>query len=338
MPAPLKILHIAQTQPNSRLFSPHFRAQIAAEGEFVCAENGAALTEEARAELIRGCDVLLTGWGSIAVPASLAREPGRLRYLCHLTGSIEGIIPAEIVRAGLPVTNWGDSVAFPVAEGALALLLACLKQFPDHLKVKRLGGWRPENEAWIGSMRDLRLGLYGYGAIGRTFHELCRPLGPRVSIYDPYVADFPPDATRSASLAELFAGSDAVVVHAALTKETEHSITRDLLARLPGGGILINTARGAIVDQDALFAELAAGRLRAGLDVLAADDRLPEGHAARAWSNLILTAHLVHLGAWPHDPTRLDLWHELALENLRRFKAGEPVRFRLTEEQLARST
>ncbi|MDB6128208.1 MAG: serA4 [Verrucomicrobia bacterium] len=334
----MKILHIALTQPNSRLFTPYFRAQVSALGEFSCIENGGALSEYERTALIREHDALLTGWGSIPVPAALAEDPGKLRYICHLTGSIGGIIPPEIVGAGLPVTNWGDAPAFPVAEGALALLLACLKQLPDHLNVKRAGGWRPEHEAWIGSMRELRLGLYGYGAIGRTFHELCRPMNPRVTVYDPYVADLPPDVARAASVKALFEGSDAVTVHAALTTETHGSITREVLACLPEGGIVINTARGGIVDQDALFAELAAGRLRAGLDVLAGDDRLPGDHVARTWSNLILTGHIVHYVHWPHGPARLDLWHNVALENLRRFKSGEPLRFRLTEEQLARST
>ena len=336
--AQMKILHIAQTQPNARLFTPYFQQLMAALGEFSCVENGAALDEEARAALGRQCDVLLTGWGSVAVPASLAQDPGRLQYICHLTGTVEGIIPLEIFHAGLPVTNWGDAPAFPVAEGALALLLACLKQLPEQQNAKRTGGWRPEHEAWIGSMRDLRLGLYGYGAIGRTFHDLCRPLGPRVAVYDPYVPELPADARRVARIEDLFADSDVIAVHAALTKETDCSVTASLLARLPDGGILINTARGAIVDQDALFAELGAGRLRAGLDVLADDDRLPEGHDARTWPNLILTAHLVHAVSWPPNPTRLDLWHEVALDNLRRFKAGQPLRFRLTEELLSRST
>ena len=338
MPVSLKILHLARTQANTRLFTPRFRADLAALGEFVGVDDGISLDEAARAERIRECDVLLTGWGSIAVPVALAENPGRLRYICHLTGTVDGIIPPEIIRSGLPVTNWGDAPAFAVAEGALAMLLACLKQLPAQWAVKRNGGWRPERETWIGSMRGLRLGLYGYGAIGRAFHDLCRPLDPRVSIYDPYVSDLPRDTRRVGTVEELFANSDAVAVHAALTKETERSVTGGLLARLPDGGIIVNTARGAIVDQAALFRELASGRLRAGLDVLDGDDRLAEGHEARTWPNLILTAHLVHYTYWPHDPTRLDLWHDVALDNIRRFKANEPLRFVLTEEQLSRST
>ena len=338
MPVQLKILHLARTQPNTRLFTPRFRADLAALGEFVCVDDGISLDDATRAQRIRECDVLLTGWGSVAVPAALAKNPGQLRYICHLTGTVEGIIPPEIIRAGLPVTNWGDAPAFAVAEGALAMLLACLKQLPAHWAAKRNGGWRPDHETWIGSMRGLRLGLYGYGAIGRAFHDLCRPLDPRVSVYDPYVSELPRETRRVGSAEELFANSDAVAVHAALTKETERSVTAELLARLPDGGIFVNTARGAIVDQAALFRELATGRLRAGLDVLDGDDRLPDGHEARTWPNLILTAHLVHYTNWPHDPTRLDLWHEVALDNIRRFNANEPLRFMLTEEQLSRST
>jgi phosphoglycerate dehydrogenase-like enzyme len=334
----MKILHLARAQPNARLFTPRFRRELAVLGDVHIQENGAQLTEAACADMIHGCDVLLTGWECVRVPAGLARSPGRLRYICHITGSVEGIVPVELIRAGLGVTNWGDAPGFPVAEGALALLLACLKQFPDHLIAKRSGAWRPKNEHWIGSMRDLRLGLYGYGAIGRAFHELCRPLQARLSVYDPFATNLPSDIRRANSLRELFAHSDAVAIHAALTEDTLRSVTAELLALLPDGGLVINTARGDIVDQEALFAELAKGRLRAGLDVLAGNNQLPADHPAMQWPNLLLSSHIAHYANWPDDPDRLEPWHEVALDNLRRFQRGDPLRFLLTEERLARST
>jgi len=334
----MKLLHVAHAHPNPRLFTPRFRRELSALGDVQIIENGGQLDDATCAGRVRECDVLLTGWGSVQVPPAVVRSPGQLRYVCHLTGSVEGIVPIDLIRAGLSVTNWGDAPGFPVAEGALALLLACLKQFPEHLIAKRSGGWRPNRQKWIGTMRDLRLGLYGYGVIGRAFHDLCRPFQARLAVYDPFAANVPADLLRVTSLRDLFAQSDAIAVHAALTPETRSSITAELLALLPDGGILINTARGDIVNQDALFAELARGRLRAGLDVLAGNDQLPVGHPAMQWPNLLLTGHAIHFTSWPDDPERLDPWHEVALDNLRRFQRGEPLRFLLTEERLARST
>lgn len=334
----MKLLHLARTQPNLRLFTSRFCRELSTLGDFRLQENSEQMGDEACARLARECDVLLTGWESIRIPAILANAPGNLRYVCHLTGSVSGIVPLDLIRAGLNVTNWGDALGHPVAEGALALLLACLKQLPDHIVTKRAGGWRPKQWQWIGSMRDLRLGLYGYGAIGRAFHDLCRPLQPRLSVYDPYAHNVPPDLRRANSLRELFAHSDAIAIHAALTPETRGSVTDELLALLPDGAIIVNIARGDILDQDALFSHLARGRLRAGLDVLAGQVQLAEDHPARQWPNLLLSAHLAHYADWPDDPERLEPWHEVALDNLRRFRRGDPLRFRLTEERLALST
>lgn len=334
----MDILHVALTKPNPQLFTPRFCRELEQIGSLKIVEQGCKLGPDAVASIVRECNVLITGWGSVSVPKALAKYPGRLGYICHLTGTVAGMVPMEIIRSGLLVTNWGSAPAFPVAEGALALLLACLKQLPEHAVTKRNGQWYPQHRSWIGSMNNLRLGLYGYGAIGRAFYKLCRPFNPKVTVLDPYVTELPDGVARASSLGELFDRTDVLAIHAALTGETEGSVTAELLARLPEGGIVINTARGEIIDQDALFVELAAGRLRAGLDVLNGNDRLPSGHVALDWPNLILSSHQIHLSNWPPDPDRLDPWHKVALENLRQFARGEPLGCSLSETQLARST
>jgi phosphoglycerate dehydrogenase-like enzyme len=129
------------------------------------------------------------------------------------------------------------------------------------------------------------------------------------------------------------------VICAALSDETRQSITADLLALLPRHGVIINTARGGIVDQDALFAELESGRLRAGLDVLE-PDRLPADHPARTWKNCIFSAHEINRG-WPTDggePTTLAPMHKVCIENLIAFAEGNPIRFEMDLERYRRST
>jgi phosphoglycerate dehydrogenase-like enzyme len=132
-----------------------------------------------------------------------------------------------------------------------------------------------------------------------------------------------------ASLEELFDGAQAIVIHAGLTNETEKSVTAELLSRLPDQGVVVNTARGAIIDQEALFAELKSGRLRAGLDVLSPDE-LPENHEARSWENLIWTCHRFMGGGWPGDDTLGRRDHNL-LGNLHAILDGRPPRFVIDE-------
>lgn len=324
----LKLLHIAQGAPDGAVWTGVFREALASVGELTMVADGAALDDARRAALIRAADVLLLGWGSAPVPPEIARERGALRYVCNVTGEMKSWVPPELVDSGVPVTNWGDAPAGAVAEGAMALLLAVLKDLHQHTQAIRRDGWFLDWTLSGGSLEGLDVGIYGCGAIGRRFVELIRPFGPVLRVFDPFATELPASCARVDSLEALFDASQAIVIHAGLTPETRGSVTADLLRRLPRHGVIVNTARGAIIDQEALFAELASGRLRAGLDVLE-PDALPAGHPARTWENCILTAHHVGRG-WPNDglpPTRLEAMHRVCLDNLRRFAAGTPLRF-----------
>ncbi|MGC4046420.1 MAG: NAD(P)-dependent oxidoreductase [Armatimonas sp.] len=334
--ASVKLLHLAQTGANASLFRPAFRAALEPLGILECIENAQALSTTERLEKIRSCDVLLTAWGSLPVPEELATDTGQLGYICHLTGELRHTVPLSLIQAGIPVTNWGAAPANRVAEGAMALLLACLKNLHDHIQAKQAGEWVPASVSWSGTLSGMRLGVYGYGIIGRRFCELAAPFGPTILVFDPFVTECP--YSQAGSLDDLFANSDAISLHAGLTPETKGAIGPAQLALLPDHGIIVNTARGGLIDQNALFAELELGRLRAGLDVLDGDDRLPIDHPARHWPNLILTAHRVEQNEWPPAEDGLLELHRVALENLRRFAKKEPLQFLMTEQRYELST
>lgn len=336
----MKLLHVAVGAADNRIWSAPFRAELAGVGEFELVEHGASLDEDACLARLRQADVLLGSWGVRPVPAALAAEPGRVRYLCCVTGSVRGFVSAAHIEAGIPVTNWGDVPACEIAEGAVTLLLATLKGLHANIVSVRNGGGSDTPGRTGGSLRGLKLGIYGFGVIGRRFAELLRPFGCAMRVFDPFVTDFPDHVTPVGSLKELFADAEAVAIHAGLTAATRNTVTAELLAMLPRHGIVINTARGDIIDQAALFAELASGRLRAGLDVLAEPDRLPPDHPARQWENLVWTCHDIGR-AWPDDgrpPPRLLPMHEVCLDNLRRFRDGQPLRFLVDLPRFARST
>ncbi|MGC9347930.1 MAG: hydroxyacid dehydrogenase [Anaerolineae bacterium] len=335
-----QLLHVAQKEPSDRIWIDAFCDELRKIGDFVILENGEAMSEEELASHIRACDILLTGWGSARVPLSIAEDPGSLGYVCNITGTMVKFVPVEIIDAGIPVTNWGDAPAGRVAENAVTLTLAMVKGLRERIRIIREGGWHPPEEGFYSGLIDgLRLGVYGYGFIGRRYVEMLRPFRPVVRIFDPYIEEIPEWCERADSLEELFEQSEVVAIHAGLTEETRGSITAEILAKLPDQGVLINTARGAIVDQDALFVELEKGRLRAGLDVLD-PDWLPPDHAARSWDNLILTAHDLSKyrprGGFP--PKHLIAMHRVCLENLQRYLEGEPLRFVMDRERYLRST
>ena len=317
-----------------------FMAELAMLGDVTVAPFASPPEEVLR--LAREHDILVST-PAPPLPEALAQDRGCLKYICCLHGGVRGIISRAHLEAGLQVTNWGDSPGHGLAFLSVTLLLALLRELPAQITHVRQNGWHLDaaySEAarvWGGMAEGLRVGIYGMGFAGRRFVPMGQGLGFEMSGYDPYVpaAEWPAGVRRTASLVELCTDIQALVVCAASTPETCNSVNRDLLARLPDGGIVINTARGAIIEQDALFAELLKGRLRAGLDVLEPDE-LPPDHPVRQLPNCTLTCHV-----GPKNRFNAPVFgrgERYALDNLRRFVAGEPLQWTIDLNRYDRMT
>ena len=295
-------------------------------------------TEAEIADIIRDYDVLLTMWRSPHIPNELAQNPGKLRWICNITGEISRWIDIDIVESPhITVTNWGNAPAYGIAEGAFALLMAVIKEIPLHIKTTkdRTDADCTKQQA---SLYKKHIGIYGMGAIGSKFVEFLRPFEPIVYTYDPYAASIPEGVTRVESLEKLFDVSQIIVIHAGLTPQTRGSVKKEHLARIPDGGIVINTARGQIIDYDAIKAEIMSGRLRAGLDVVTDKNMPEENDPIRDCDNVIFTNHHVGTGKWGIDPQTLDFASQNCLENLERFSEGKELKFVMTPSRYKLST
>jgi phosphoglycerate dehydrogenase-like enzyme len=285
----------------------------------------------------RSVEVLLTGKHSPLLPEELADDPGGLRYICHTRGVVKAYFPRRLLERGLLLTNWGDGAA-TIADLALTLLLAQLHQV--HLRDQLTRGgrtalrWQSYGTGFVG----LRIGVYGCGAIGGRFATLCRALGMTVTAFDPWAAALPDGVARAASLDELFAASHAISIHAGLGPSTQASVGATQLAQLCDGGILINTARGGIIDEAALAAEARSGRLLVACDVLADEsDWLASPLAAEP--AVLLTGHGRHR-ALPPAGRPPQLWRvpDVALRNLAAYRAGHQLAHRIDAASWDRST
>ncbi len=293
------------------------------------------------ANIIRQYDVLLTMWRSPRVPDELADNPGNLKLICNITGSVGGWIGEKIIESPhITVTNWGDAPAFGVAEGAFALMMAVMKDIPLSIEHAQNNGISAHPDRKLGSLYKMRIGIYGLGAIGRKFVDMLAPFMPVVFAYDPYVPqeNMPESVTKVDTLEELFSKSQIMVIHAGLSDETRGSVTKEHLAMLPDGGIIINTARGAIINPEALRAELESGRLRAGLDVMSPQDWPEEGDPIRQWKNVIMTGHFIANPIWGVDPDKLDFTEINCLETLELFSEGKPLKFIIDIDRYRRMT
>jgi D-3-phosphoglycerate dehydrogenase len=172
---------------------------------------------------------------------------------------------------GVWVCNVPDYCNEEMADHSIALLLALARGVVELDRSVREGGWDHRAAGRLGRLADVRLGIVGYGRIGRAVAARAHALGMNVVAFDPLLE---PDAIAStgvqpASLEELLRSSTAVTLHAPLTPDTEHLLGARELALLPEGAYVLNVARSGLVDSEALLAALAAGRLGGvALDVL----------------------------------------------------------------------
>ncbi len=314
----------AQIPANFSVLEPYY--ELKNHGDWRTAAPGALL------EGCRGAQVLLTGRASPALPTELIQNMGQLRYLCHMFGTVKHLVTREHLQQGLLVTNWGDQVA-GVAEGALALLLCQLKQL---IPLSRLSQGSPDDRIWTmfpATLRGRDVGLYGFGPIGQHMERMLRPLGANVAIYDPFAQHLPEGVRRCESLRELFATCQIVSIHCGLNDATRDSVTAELLALLPDGGIVINTARGSIVDESALAADVSAGRLLAGCDVIR-DERNWSGSPLTPLSGAVLTKHSIGGGkGYPPGKAPPPKLPDHTLANLLAYARGEALEHVITLEQ-----
>ncbi|MET9898815.1 hydroxyacid dehydrogenase [Streptomyces sp. NPDC006446] len=279
-------------------------------------------------------EILITGWGCPALDSDALDAAPKLRAVLHAAGSVKGFATPEVWERGIVVSSAAAANALPVAEYTLAMILLAGKDvfaYRDRLRAERSfpGG---DILPGIGNF-GRRVGIVGASRIGRRLIELLRPFDLRVSLADPYV-----DEAGAAALGvpllpldALLGGSDIVTVHAPQTPETRHLIGRRELALMPAGSVLVNTARGALVEHDALVEELRAGRISAILDVTDPEP-LPADSPLYDLPNAFITPHLA--GSQGNEVARLGL---TVLDEIERLLSGREPAYRIDPEELARA-
>jgi len=330
-----KVFVVPSGKLKTQLFPERVRGALAKFAEASYNEAEGRLTSAQLAERLEGCDGVITGWGSPPFTAEmLARVPG-LRVVAHAAGSVKFLFPepeAAFAR-GLKITSSTSTMSRYVAECTLGLAIACLRrvaQFREEMKHSDFW-WGTYSEYDPDTLIEQRVGLVGLGSIAWEFARLVKPFECELWAYSRHAdpARAAAAGIRLVELEELLANCKVVCLFAAVRPDTIGMISRERLALMPDGAVLVNTARGALVEEAALIEELQARRLWAGLDVTE-----PEPPAAdsplRTLPNVVLTPHV----GGP-VPSRYRDMGEFAVEELRRFFAGERMRAEVTPEKLA---
>lgn len=290
-------------------------------------------TDPVTAARLGEVEAIITGWGAPRIDPAMLEEAPRLRAVLHAAGSVKGLVAPAAYERGVVVSSAQTANALPVAEYTLTAILMVGKDLVglrDRFRAERafaIGQDHPH----LGNF-GRTVGVIGASKIGRRVIELLRPFDFDVLVADPYLdADEAKRlGVRQVDLDELIAEADIVSIHAPDLPETRRLINAERLAAMKDGAVLINTARGELVDTEALIAELRRGRISAVIDVTTPEP-LPPASPLFEMPNVFLTPHIA--GSQGNELARMGLY---IVEEAERLAAGEPLVHTVDHETLWR--
>ncbi|HZA30241.1 MAG TPA: C-terminal binding protein [Propionibacteriaceae bacterium] len=267
-----------------------------------------------------GADALLVQYAPIT--AEVLQALPQLRLVSRYGVGVDVVDTAAASERGVWVCNVPDYGTEEVALHAVAMLLALMRNIAGHDREVRAGRWDYQLGGPLRRPSFLTLGVVGLGRIGRMTAERAGPWFGAVVGYDPYLPDdaWPNDIERL-DVPDLFARSSAVTLHLPLTDTTREFVGTDLLARMPPGSYLVNTARGGLVDLDAVLDALEDGHLAGvALDVLPQEPP-PKGHPLLSHPRALVTPHV----AWYSTDAEIELRRKAAQNIVDWARTGRPT-------------
>jgi phosphoglycerate dehydrogenase-like enzyme len=283
-------------------------------------------------------DALITTWDSPQLGEDLLRTAPRLRIIAHCGGEVKSRFAARLFDK-LTITNAADPMARATAELGAAFLLYCAREVDRYRDALRLPSNRVYSDVHKNGTEEhiagREIAMIGFGRVGRALVDLLRGFDLVWSVYDPF-------ALRSLSreypvvfrgLKPLLRRANFLVLTAALTEHTKGLLDGKALSLLPDGAVVVNIARGGLIDLAALTREVRKKRLCCALDVTDPIEPLPVNHSLRNMAGTILTPHVA--GASRRVRHQIA---ETVMDDLERFFRRKPVKNRVTRAMLGRMT
>ncbi|TYP76590.1 hydroxyacid dehydrogenase [Paenibacillus methanolicus] len=276
---------------------------------------------EKLANRIEMYDAVITSWGSPRFTSQVLAQARSLKFIGHGAGSVAGIVDEDVFDLPIAVTSANKVLALSTAECAVSLILAGAWDHAGYSGRLKQGRWSVNNRETVLGVTRRVIGLVGYGEISKQVIRMLQPFHAKLLLHSSYCTQAEADAlgVELCGLNELFERCDIVSLHNTWTPRTEGMIGAEQLNRLRDGGLLVNTARGPIVQENALLDALRGGRIFAALDVY---DREPLGvdHELLALPNVLC---LPHIGGY-HGLLKRELC-DFVVDELARFANGEAL-------------
>lgn len=302
------------------------RLESVAEVEYNTMERN--FTPEELKERLRGKDIALTGWGTGLFDETVLEGNDTLRLIAHTGGSVTPVMSDEAYERGIRVISGNEMYAESVAESVIAYALASLRRIPEFIDRTRSGDWYHAGEVWEGLL-DQTVGVIGFGMTSRHLFRMGKAFRLKFKVLEkPYLTSEVQQeyGFTTASLEEIFRTCKIVSLHCGMTKSYYHLVNRRLLEMMPDGALLINTARGPVIDEQALVAELKRGRIKAVLDVYE-QEPLPADSELRSLPNVY---SIPHMGGPTFDRRRMIAM--ALIDDIERLERGEALHMEITRE------
>jgi len=287
-----KIGGLIPTELRQLLFTPEDMERLAGMGEVRWNESAEQMSTIEAIELLQGCTVGIGSWGTPWPDAELLEGCPELKLWVHVAGTVKRMFGEHLEGRDLIIATCAPAIAESVAEITLAQLIIGLRRTLQNGVDNRSGPTRPPANSH--TLFQSTVGVVGASEVGRRVVRNLRPFGPRILLYDPFVsASEAPEmgAELVADLMELCRRSDAVTLHTPPLPSTEKLLRAEHFQVMADDAVFINTSRGICLDEQALIAELAKGRLFAFLDVSAPEPAAVDS-PLRTLPNVVYTSHL----------------------------------------------
>ena len=318
---------------NDGQFVPEQRERLREFAESVENPHNRPLTDDEKMDLLRDVDGAALGRSGRGLTHGMIDSAQRLKVIGLIGSSVKMLEPEHAIDKGITIFNTAPCLGLAVAEYTIGLMLAGLRDIPYFAS-------RMETQKWPSARRDYfnlsekTVGLVGFGAVARHVARMLKGFDVELLVYDPYTPDdvITEAGGRSAPLDVVLSQSDVVSLHCGSTEETYHMISHRELDMLKDNAVLVNTSRGAVIDEDALASKLPERHFFACLNVFE-QEPLPEDSPLRGHENCLLTPH----GAGKTlDTYRLN--SEMLVDDFRRFFRGETPKNLVRREMLAKMT
>lgn len=283
----------------------------------------------------KDADVIMTGWGHCLLDGEALKNTS-IKLIVHTGGSVGMLVNHETYEKGVRVISGNNLYADSVAEGVLAYMFTALRKIPDYVYAVQTGGWLPKDIGYnTEGLLDQTVGIIGMGAVSKRVIKLLKPFNVKLKLYSGYPIDeayLSENNACQSSLEEIFSTCKIVSLHSALTNRTRGMIGKELFDLLQDNAIFINTARGAIVNENELIEALKEGRFRALLDVFC-EEPLPKDNELRNLENVYCFPHK----AGPTMDRRSVITKRL-IDNVVSFANDKEMELEITSTYAARMT